>query len=99
MSPFAKQVIICLDLYINYLPKTNLVLVPIDYKSRKKGSYGEVIIDLKIINNSKDKETMVSNLKLDLDFFKSKNNQHLKELDYGQSIYISSGSIIKNINN
>ena len=28
--------IICSDLYINYYPKTNLVLVPQDYKLRKK---------------------------------------------------------------
>ena len=45
------------------------------------------------------KETMVSNLNLDLDFFQSKHNQYLKDLDYEESIYIYSGSIKKNIHN
>ena len=91
--------IIFSDLYINYFPKTNLVLVPLDYKLRKKDDNNEVIIDLKIINKSKYKETMVCNLNLDLDFFKEKNNQYLKDIDYEKSIYIYSGSIKKNINN
>ena len=90
--------IIFLDLYINNFPKSNLVLVPLDYKFRNKDN-SEVVIDLKIINKSKNKETMVSNLNLDLDFFKSKNNQYLKDLDYEESIYIYSGSIKKNIHN
>ncbi len=92
-------IVIFLDFYLNYFPKTNLVLVPLDYKLRKKDNKSEVVIDLKIINKSKYKETMVSNLNLDLDFFKSKNNQYLKELDYDENIYIFSGSIKKNINN
>ena len=91
--------IIFSDLYINYLPKSNLVLVPLDYKFKNKGNNIEVVIDLKILNKSKYKETMVSNLNLDLDFFKSKNNQYLKDLDYEESIYIYYGSIKKNINN
>ena len=91
--------IICTDLYINYFPKTNLVLKPINYKLRKKNETSEVVIDLKIINKSKNKETMVSNFNLDLDFFKGKNNQYLKDLDYEESIYIYSGSNKKNINN
>lgn len=91
--------LILLDLYINYLPKTNLILLPLDYKLRKKSSYSEVVIDLKIINKSKNKETMVSNLNLELDFFKGKNNQYIQKLDYEESIYIYSGSNKKNINN
>ena len=62
-----------LDLYINNSPKSNLVLVPLNYKLRNKDNNVEVVIDLKIINKSKYKETMVSNLDLELDFFKSKN--------------------------
>ncbi len=92
-------VIIFSDLYINYFPKSNLVLFPLNYTLRKKDNNIEVIIDLKIINKSNSKETMVSNLNLDLDFFKSKNNQHLKDLDYEESIYIYDGSIKKNIYN
>ena len=88
-----------LDLYINNFPKSNLVLMPLGYKSLEKDNNIEVVIDLKIINKSKYKETMVSNLNLDLDFFKGKNNQYLKDLDYEESIYIYSGSIKKNIHN
>ena len=91
-------VIICSDLFINCFPKTNLVLVPIDYKSREENNIIEVFIDLKIINKSNSKETMVSNLNLDVNFFRGKNNQYLKELDYEESIYIYNESTKKNIN-
>ena len=90
---------IFLDFYFNKSLKSNLVLEPINYKYRNKDKNSEVIINLKIINKSKHKETMVSNLNLDLDFFQSKNNQYLKDLDYEESIYIYSGSIKKNIHN
>ncbi len=90
---------IFLDFYFNKSLKSNLVLVPLDYKCRNKDKNIEVIINLKIINKSKNKETMVSNLNLDLDFFQSKNNHYLKKLDYEESIYIYSGSIKKNIHN
>ena len=90
---------IFLDFYFNKSLKSNLVLVPLDYKYRNKDKNSEVIINLKIINKSKHKETMVSNLNLDLDFFQSKNNQYLKDLDYEESIYIYTESTKKNINN
>ena len=90
---------IFLDFYFNKSLKSNLVLIPQDYKYRNKDKNSEVIINFKIINKSKDKETMVSNLNLDLNFFQSKNNQYLKDLDYEESIYIYSGSIKKNIHN
>ena len=90
---------IFLDFYFSKSLKSNLVLKPLDYKYRNKEKNSEVIINLKIINKSKHKETMVSNLNLDLDFFQSKNNQYLKDLDYEESIYIYSGSIKKNIHN
>ena len=90
---------IFLDFYFNKSLKSNLVLEPLDYKYRNIEKNSEVIINLKIINKSKHKETMVSNLNLDLDFFQSKNNQYLKDLDYEESIYIYSGSIKKNIHN
>ena len=92
-------VIICSDIYIHYVPKTNLVLVPLDFKSREKDNNIEVVIDLKIINKSKSKETMVSNFNLDLDFFKSRNNQYLKKLNYEERIYIYTETSKKNINN
>ena len=90
---------IFLDFYFNKSLKSNLVLEPLDYKYRNKEKNSEVIINFKIINKSKQKETMVSNLNLDLDFFQSKHNQYLKDLDYEESIYIYSGSIKKNIHN
>ncbi len=90
---------IFLDFYFNNSFKSNLVLEPLDYKYRNKDKNIEVIINLKIINKSKHKETMVSNLNLDLEFFQSKNNQYLKDLDYEESIYIYSGSLKKNIHN
>ena len=90
---------IFIDFYFNKSLKSNLVLEPLDYKYRNKEKNSEVIINLKIINKSKYKETMVSNLNLNLDFFQSKNNQYLKDLDYEESIYIYSGSIKKNIHN
>ena len=90
---------IFLDFYFNKSFKSKLVLVPLDYEYRNKDKNSEVIINLKIINKSKHKETMVSNLNLDLNFFQSKNNQYLKDLDYEESIYIYSGSIKKNIHN
>ena len=70
-------VIICSDLCINCFPKTNLFLIPISYKSREENNIIEVFIDLKIINKSNSKETMVSNLNLDVNFFRGKNNQYL----------------------
>ena len=85
------------NLYINFFPKSNLVLVPLDYKFSNKDNNIEVVIDLKILNKSKYKETMVSNLSLDLDFFISKNNKYFKDLYNEESIYIYSGSIRKNI--
>ena len=60
------------DLYIKNSPKTKLNLVPINYKIKKKDGLNELIIDLKITNKSKTKETMVSNINFELDFFKRK---------------------------
>ncbi len=92
-------VLICSDLCMNFFPKTNLVLVPIDYKSREENNIIEVVIDLKIINKSNSKETMVSNVNLDVNFFRGENNQYLKELDYEESIYIYNEYTKENINN
>ena len=50
------------DLYIKKAPKSKLNLVPINYKIKKKDGLNELIIDLKITNTSKTKETMVSNI-------------------------------------
>ncbi len=60
------------DLYIKNSPKSKLNLVPVNYKIKKKDGLNEVIIDLKITNKSKSKETMVSNINFELDFLKVK---------------------------
>ena len=69
------------DLYLKNSPKSKLFLVPINYKIKKKDGLNEIIIDLKIINKSKTKETMVTNMNFELDFFKSKGNEYFQNLN------------------
>ena len=78
------------DLCIKNSPKSNLNLVPINYKIKKKDGLNELIIDLKITNKSKTKETMVSNINFELDFFKNKGNEYCQNLNYQEDIYILS---------
>ena len=87
------------DLYIKNSPKSKLSLVPINYKIKKKNGLNELIIDLKIINKSKTKETMVSNINFELDFFKNKGNEYCQNLNYQEDIYIYENNKIKNLNN
>ncbi len=87
------------DLYINNSPKSKLNLVPINYKIKKKDGLNELIIDLKITNKSKTKETMVSNVNFELDFFKSKGNEYCQNFNYQEDIYIYENNKIKNLNN
>ena len=76
------------DLYIKNTSKSKLNLVPINYKIKKKDGLNELIIDLKITNKSKTKETMVSNINFELDFFKSKGNEYCQNFNYQEDIYI-----------
>ena len=87
------------DLYIKNSPKSKLNLVPINYKIKKKDGLNELIIDLKITNKSKAKETMVSNINFELDCFKSKGNEYCQNFNYQQDIYIYENNKIKNLNN
>ena len=87
------------DLYIKNSPKSKLNLVPINYKIKKKDGLNELIIDLKITNKSKTKETMVSNINFELDFFKNKGNEYCKNFNYQEDIYIYENNKIKNLNN
>jgi len=87
------------DLYIKNSPKSKLNLVPINYKIKKKDGLNELIIDLKITNKSKTKETMVSNINFELDFFKSKGNEYCQNFNYQEDIYIYENNKIKNLNN
>ncbi len=87
------------DLYIKNSPKSKLNLIPINYKVKKKDGLNELIIDLKITNKSKTKETMVSNINFELDFFKGKGNEYCQDLNYKEDIYIKENNKIKNLNN
>ncbi len=87
------------DLYIKFSPKSKLDLVPINYKIKKKDGLNELIIDFKITNTSKTKETMVSNINFELDFFKSKGNEYCQNLNYQEDIYLYDNNKIKNLNN
>ena len=87
------------DLYIKNSPKSKLNLVPVNYKIKKKDGLNELIIDLKITNKSKTKETMVSNIKFELDFFKNKGNEYSQNFNYQEDIYIYENNKIKNLNN
>jgi len=87
------------DLYIKNSPKSKLNLVPINYKIKKKDCSNELIIDLKITNKSKTKETMVSNINFELEFFKSKGNEYCQNFNYQEDIYIYENNKIKNLNN
>ena len=87
------------DLYIKNSPKSKLNMVPINYKIKKKDGLKELIIDLKITNKSKNKETMVSNVNFELDFFKSKSYEYCQNFNYQEDIYIYENNKIKNLNN
>ena len=91
--------LIITDLYIKNSPKSKLILVPVNYKVKRKDSLNELIIDLKIINKSKTKETMVSNINFELDFFRNKSNEYCHNLNYQEDIYIYDNNKIKNLNN
>ena len=74
------------DLYLIYRPKSKLKIIPIKFASIKNKNLNKVIIDLKIKNLSQKKETMISSLKLDLDFFSDK---YEKGVDFNESISIN----------
>jgi len=87
------------DLYIKNSPKSKLNLIPINYKLKKKDGLNVLIIDFKITNKSKTKETMVSNINFELDSFKSKNNKYCQNFNYQEDIYIYENNKIKNLHN
>ena len=87
------------DFYIQKSPKSKLVLEPLNYKIKKKDGLNELIIDLKITNKSKTKETMVTSINFELDFLKSKGNEYIQNLNYQEDIYIYDKNKEKNLNN
>jgi len=91
--------LILLDVYVKKSPKSKLDLFPISYKIRKKDGLNELIIDLKITNKSKNKETMITNMNFELDFFKSKGNEYSQNLNYQEDLNIYEKTKFKNLNN
>ncbi len=87
------------DIYIKYSPKSKLFLEPINYKIKRKDGLNEIIIDLKITNKNQNKETMVTNINFELDFFKSQGNEYSQNLNYQEDIYIFDQKKEKNLNN
>jgi len=87
------------DLYIQNSPKSKLNLVPINYKIKKKDGLNELIVDLKITNTSKTKETMVSNINFEIDFIKRKGNEYCQNLNYQEDNYIYENNKNKNLKN
>ena len=87
------------DLFIKNLPESKLVLIPVDYKIQKKDGLSEIIVNFKLSNKNKRKETMVSQMNFELDFFKGKNNEYYQKLDYQKDIYIGDETSEKNIKN
>ncbi|MDC2990952.1 hypothetical protein OAZ02_00195 [Prochlorococcus sp. AH-736-F23] len=87
------------DFYIKKSPKSELVLEPVNYKIKRKDGLKELIIDLKITNKSKTKESMVTDINFELDFFKSKGNEYFQNLNFQEDIYIYDKNKEKNLNN
>ena len=87
------------DFYIQKSPKSKLVLEPLNYKIKKKDGLNELIIDLKITNKSKTKETMVPSINFELDFLKSNGNEYFQNLNYQENIYIYDKNKAKKLNN
>ena len=85
-------ILLIIDLIIIYLPKSKLVIIPQKYKINSK----EVFFEFKIINQSKNKETMVPHLDIELNGLDDGN---LINLPYKKEIIIDDGMTIQNLKN
>ena len=83
-------ILLIIDLIIIYLPKSKLVIIPQKYKINSK----EVFFEFKIINQSKNKETMVPHLDIELNGLDDGN---LINLPYKKEIVIDDGIIQQNL--
>ena len=99
---FLKLLFICLilvliiDLYIYFKPKSKLKIFPIKYTSSTLDKNNELKCEFEITNISKRKETMIPKLNIELDFFK---NGKLSDLEYENDMIIKfdkNQKIIKN---
>jgi len=89
---FITFILLVVDLILKIAPKSNLEIIPKKYNFNKN----EVTIDLKIFNNSKNKETMIPRFDLYIDFFE---NGKLSEIIFKKSIIIEDGNIKRTLNN
>ena len=99
---FIKSLIIILilfliiDLYIYLKPKSKLKIFPIKYNLLTINKQNEIRCEFEITNFSKTKETMIPNLKIELDFFK---NGKISDLNYEKEMIIKFDKSQKRITN
>ena len=74
-----------IDLCIYLKPKSKLKLSPSNYNLLNINGNNEVRCEFEITNNSKTKESMIPDLKIELDYF---NNGTLSDLDYEKEMII-----------
>ena len=83
-------ILLIIDLFILYLPKSKLEIIPQKYKIKSK----EVLFEFKIINQSNNKETMVPDLDIELNGL---DDQNLINLPYRKELIIDDGEIKQNL--
>jgi len=81
-----------IDLYLKLTPKSKLKIKPINCEIKENN----IKCEFKILNSSFNKETMIPNLNIRLDFFE---NNKLVYRNYEKEIIISDGNLKRNINN
>ena len=89
-------ILLLLDLVIYLMPKSKLRLSPLKYKIYKTTNEDEIFCEFKITNYSKNKETMIPNFYLDLDFFEK---NVLKTKAYKKEIFLEIDNKSYELNN
>ncbi len=84
--------LLILDLILIYIPKSHLDLEPIKYRLKSN----ELLFQFKILNTSKNKETMIPNLEIELDYL---DNENLIKIDHIKKISIEDHSSTINYKN
>ena len=69
------SIFLIIDLILIYIPKSNLDIEPIRYKLKSN----QLQVQFKILNKSKNKETMIPNLGIELDYL---DNENLNKIDH-----------------
>ena len=84
------------DIYLKCKPKSKLKIVPIKYNLKSENNHNQIECFFEIINFSKDKETMISNLDFELDLF---NKNNLLDFSYKKRIIINDGLTEEEVSN